>query len=171
MIDRVRQALEQATPELLLVANDLQASEWLPGVAIVADLHRGAGGLAGVEAALATGRDALVAAWDMPFVTPELLSELSVRGRSPEVDVVIPESESPHGWEPFCAFYSARLFPTLARFLDGGGRAAHDFLRQTARVERMPLREVERFGDPARLFFSVNTAEDLARARAMAVAQ
>jgi molybdopterin-guanine dinucleotide biosynthesis protein A len=171
IIDHVRRALEAVTPDLLLVANDPGAAEWQPGVALLSDVRPGAGGLAGIETALGTGRDALVVAWDMPFVAPELLAALAKRGRSLRVDAVVPESESPHGIEPFCAFYSARLLPALAGFLAGGGRAAHDFLNQTDRIDRMPLAEVKRFGDPPRLFFSVNTADDLARARALAAAQ
>jgi molybdopterin-guanine dinucleotide biosynthesis protein A len=171
VIDRVAAALQAVTPQLLLVANHPGASHWLPGVAVAADLHPGAGGLAGVETALSRGGDALVVAWDMPFVTPTLLNALLSAARAHDADVAAPESESPYGLEPFCAFYSARILPSLSMFLSGGGGAAGDFLRDVPRLYRMPLAEVERLGDPRQFFFSVNTPADLERARVMATAR
>jgi len=168
VVDHVAKALRQVAPELLLVANDSEASKWLPGVAVVADLHPGAGGMAGVEAALSQGRDALVVAWDMPFVTPRILEVLVQAAMDHDANVVLPESSSPYGFEPFCAYYSIRVRESLARFFDGGGGAARDFLGQVPRVHRIPISAVEKLGDPRRLFFSVNTPDDLERARAMA---
>jgi len=170
IIDRVASALRPVTRELLVAANDPYASRWLPGVAVVADTHRGAGGLAGVEAALSRGQDALVVAWDMPFVTGQLLQLIIDTAQSHDADVALPASDSPYGFEPFCAFYAARVRERLGTFLDAGGGPARDFLRRLARVHVIPVAEVERVGDGRRLFFSVNTPNDLERARAMAKA-
>lgn len=164
-------ALRQVTAELVLVANDPTAGTWLPDVAVMSDIHPGAGGLAGVEAALSGGRDALVVAWDMPFVTAELLGALRDASAEQDACVVVPESHAPHGVEPFCAFYSAAARKPMEEFLEVGGRAAHEFLAQLPRVHRLPLSAIQRFGDPRRLFFSVNTAAELARARAMAAVE
>lgn len=168
VIDRVATELRTVAPELLLVANDPDATRWLPGVAVLSDLHPGAGGMAGVEAAVTHAGDALVVAWDMPFVSATLLRALLKAARERDADVALPESVSPYGFEPFCAFYSARILPSLSAFFASGGGAARDFLGQVTRVYRMPLAEVEQHGDPRRLFFSVNTREDLERAREMA---
>jgi len=151
----------------VIVANDASAVEWLPGVAVLADRLSGAGGLAGVDAALATGRDALVVAWDMPFVTSQVLEAIVTRAMATDADVVVPESESPFGFEPFCAFYSARTGPALSAFLAGGGRAPRDFLARLTRVERLSISEVSRLGDVRRMFLSVNSPDDLATARAL----
>jgi molybdopterin-guanine dinucleotide biosynthesis protein A len=167
IIDRVADALRGVTSELLLVANAPEADRWLPGVAVVSDIHPGRGGLAGVEAALSVG-DALVVAWDMPFVSSALLQTLFDSARANDADVVVPESESPYGFEPFCAFYSKRVAPQLSAFLGEGGGAARDFIRRLSRVHRLALADVERIGEPQRLLFSANTADDLERARAMA---
>lgn len=170
IVDRVAAALRQVTNELLLVANDGEAPRWLPGVAVVSDSHPGAGGLAGVEAALSRGEgtDALVVAWDMPFVTPALLRAITNAARASDADVALPESDSPYGFEPFCAWYSVRVLPSLTSYLETGGGAARDLLRRLPRVHRVPIADVEKLGDPRRLFFSVNTPEDLELARAMA---
>jgi molybdopterin-guanine dinucleotide biosynthesis protein A len=167
IIDRVASALRSVSEELVIVANDAAAAEWLPGVAVLADRVPGAGGLAGVDAALATGRDALVVAWDMPFVTSQVLEAIFARAMATDADVVVPESESPFGFEPFCAFYSARTGPALSAFLAGGGRAPRDFLAKLTRVERLSMSEISRLGDVRRLFLSVNSPDDLATARAL----
>lgn len=168
IIDRVADALSSVCSRLLLAANDPAASAWLPGVPVVTDAHPGAGGMAGVEAALRHGADVLVVAWDMPFVPGALLRELTDEAAVHSADVVVPESDSPHGFEPFCAYYSVRVLPALTDFLGGGGGAARDFIARLERVRRVTVRDVSRFGDVATLFFSVNTKQDLERARTIA---
>jgi molybdopterin-guanine dinucleotide biosynthesis protein A len=160
--------LREVTPDLLLVANDRDAARWLKGVPVTRDLHPGGGGLAGVEAALSTGRDIVVLAWDMPFVTARVLRALIDVAHDTKADAVLPESESPYGFEPFCGFYSQRVRPLLTRFLEEGGGAAKDFVAQLENVERIPLATLSAMGDPRELFLSVNTHDDLERARAMA---
>lgn len=167
IIDRVAEALRWVTPNLALVSNSADAAHWLPGVAVLKDRVSEAGGLAGVDAALATGNDALVVAWDMPFVSPDLLQVILTTARNTDADVVVPESGSPHGFEPFCAFYSARVAGALQKFL-ASSAAPSDFLAGLPRVARVSLEDIARIGDPARVFMSVNSAEDLMRARAIA---
>lgn len=169
VLDRVAAALAQVTDTLILAANDPLASTWLPGITVVCDEHPGAGGLAGIEAALGAskGRDAVVVAWDMPFVTAALLQALVDAGDAHDADAVLPESESPYGFEPFCAYYSARLREPLSAFFAAGGGAARDFLHGLPRLRLLSTAEVARLGDPSRLFLSINTPQDLDRARAM----
>ena len=168
MIDRVVSALRPVTPEILLVANEPDAVHWLPGIKTRGDVHPGAGGMAGVEAALSDRRDAIVIAWDMPFVTSAFVELLWHRARESQADVVVPNSDSPYGFEPFCAFYSSRILDSLTEFLERGGGAARDFIAQVQRVEHVLTEETARLRDPATLFFSVNTQDDLRRARAIA---
>jgi len=168
ILDRVVSALRGVATDLVLVSNDTAAASWLPGVAVLADRVSGAGGLAGVEVALASRQDVFVVAWDMPFVTPQVTAAIGERARATDADVVVPESESPFGFEPFCAFYAARVGPALSAFLAGGGRAPRDFLAKLTRVERVSRSELDRMGDVRRMFMSVNSPEDLASARTMA---
>jgi molybdopterin-guanine dinucleotide biosynthesis protein A len=162
-------ALRDVCDDVLLAANDDGAPQWIPGIPVVRDRHPGTGGLAGVDAALQRAAGGtLVVAWDMPFITPALLRAVVGAASEHGADLVVPESESPYGYEPFCAFYGKELAQALATFLGRGGGAARDFVRQVPRVHRIPLAEVARIGDPRRLFLSVNTPEDLERARAMA---
>lgn len=170
IVDSVVAALRAVCRDVVLAANDAAAPDWIPGLTVVRDRRPGSGGLAGVDAAMPRlSSGALVVAWDMPFVTPELLGALAGAARTHEADIVVPESESPYGFEPFCAYYGKEVARSLASFLDRGGGAARDFVRQVPRVHRIPLADVARIGDPQRLFFSVNTPDELERARAMAV--
>ena len=162
ILDRVASALRDVTGELLLVANDPAAPQWLPGIRVVADLTPGLGPLGGIQAALhATDGDVLVVAWDMPFVTPGLLRELARRG-SEEGAIVVPEGK-PGRAEPTCAFYPADCRDALDTFLAGGDRTPSRFLASYGRVERLLGAELERFGDPMRLLTSVNAPADLVR--------
>ena len=52
IIDRVRAALEPVVDDLLLIANDDRATDWLPGVRCEADVLRDVGSIAGIHAAL-----------------------------------------------------------------------------------------------------------------------
>lgn len=167
MIDRVAAALRATTDDLLLVANDPAADAWLPGVRRVGDVWLDRGPLGGVHAALMhCGGDVLVVAWDMPFVAPTLLGELRVRARS-GYSAVVPESAAGQ-LEPTCALYAESCRLNLERWLDSGRSGASAFLMQCPDVLRIPVAEVSRFGDPARLFFSINTREALEQAKAFA---
>ena len=166
IIDRVADALRDATDELLLVANHPDAESWLPGVPVQRDLVPNAGGLGGIHAALHRTRTSiLIVAWDMPFVPPVLLHRLRELGDA--VDVAVPESGSRRGIEPLCAFYAPSCLPAIERSL------ARDDLRvigfhDEVRVARLPADEVSAFGNPELLFMNVNTPDELALAEAHA---
>jgi len=165
IIDRVSAALRGVSPELILVANDPAADAWLPGARVVADQRHDAGGLAGLESALSLERDVVIVAWDMPFVTAALLRTILETARRTDADAVVPPSDSPFGVEPFCAFYAARARGALQLFLGAGRRAAHDFVASLARVHILDPHTPDLL--PHSLM-SVNTADDLTRARAIA---
>lgn len=168
MADRVRAALEGVTTDILLSANVPEAERWMPDVTVVRDRHPGSGGLAGVHAALSHAGDAdiLAIAWDMPFVTPELLRLIHARFVDSAAEICVPESPSPHGIEPFCACYGAVVRDRMDDFLAHGGGAARDFLDRCT-VSRVPLHALQGIGDPGTMFLSVNEPADLERARVL----
>lgn len=166
IIDRVAHALRDATDELLLVANDPDASAWLPGVRLAGDVLHGQGSLGGIHAALSHAQTSvLVVAWDMPFVSPGLLHRLRALGD--DADVAAPESGSRRGLEPLCAWYGTACLPAIERSIEAGDRRVVGFY-DVVRVARLPAVEVSAFGDPAWLFMNVNAPDDLARAEAYA---
>jgi molybdopterin-guanine dinucleotide biosynthesis protein A len=169
LLDRVAAALREAASDLLLVANDPGAADWLAGVACIGDALPGGGGLSGVHAALAYARrPVIVAAWDMPFLSGPLLRELARRCVAEDAQACVPLSASPVGMEPFCACYAPSCLDALERAIAGGNAGGARFARALSRVSWMPASETAAYGDPARLFFSVNTPADLQRAEAMA---
>ena len=163
VIDRVAGVLAAETDSLLLIANDLDAASWLPGVRVESDVRPGIGSLGGIHAALVHARTpVIVVAWDMPFVPPGLIAELRARGA--DADVVAPESgSSRRGLEPLCAFYSQACVAPIEHALDADDRRVVGFFEQV-RVARVPAEDVRRFGDPERLFMNVNTPGELALA-------
>ena len=162
VIDRVADALSEAADELLLIANDPSAREWLPHVRIASDVRLHCGSLGGIHAAIVrAGQPVLVVAWDMPFVPAGLLRML--RDAGTRADAALPESGSRRGLEPLCAYYSTTCVPAIERRLDANDMRVVSFF-DDVRVERLPEREVRRFGDPAVLFMNVNTPDDLALA-------
>lgn len=158
IIDRVRAALEPAVDDLLLIANDDGAADWLPGVRCASDVLRQVGSVAGIHAALVhAGAPVLVVAWDMPFVPTGLLRALRDAGQ--DADVAVPESDSRRGLEPLCAYYGPACVPAIERRIAADDRRVIGFY-DDVRVARLPVAEVTRFGDPARLFMNVNTPEE-----------
>lgn len=166
ILDRVVDALAAVLDHPpLLVANHAEAAAWRPDLAVVADHRPGAGSLGGIwTAVLAAPGPVLCVAWDMPFVTPALLHAL-LTGAAP-YDAFLPESDGRRGLEPLCAVYGAACGPAIAQALERGDLRAIAF-HDAVRVGRLPLDAVRACGDPAELFFNVNTPEDLARAEAM----
>jgi molybdopterin-guanine dinucleotide biosynthesis protein A len=146
----------------LLVANAPDAGTWHPDLRVVSDVRPGFGALGGIYTAVVESPAPVVCvAWDMPFVTPALVRRLA-EGLA-AADAVLPQSDGRRGVEPLCAAYGPACRDAIARSLDEGDLRAIAF-HADIRVDILPLTEVARCGDPAALFFNVNTADDLARA-------
>lgn len=169
IVDRVADALRPVSDALLIVSNDPDAAQWLPGVRTAADLRPGCGSLGGIHAALVhAGTPALVVAWDMPFVPAALLAEMrSLAGRY-DVDAVVPESDGRWRAEPLCAYYAQTCIPVLEQRLADRALRVGDFL-DAVRVKRVPTATVRAYGNPTLLFLNVNTPDDLTRANEAAL--
>ena len=105
ILDRLVDAMTDAfgVPPLL-VANAPDAATWRPGLDVVSDVRPGLGALGGLYTAVRAGPAPVVgAAWDMPFVTPGLLTALAA-GLA-DADACLPESQGRRGLEPLCAAY------------------------------------------------------------------
>lgn len=161
--DRALSALRAATTNQVIVANDRAAAEWFRGERVVADETPGLGPLGGLTTALraADGAPVLVVAWDMPFVTGGLLRELSRRAEGGAAAVV--PVHGPERWaEPLCAWYAAEALATSRALLEAGARRAGALFDALPGAAVMGDAELAPFGDPARLFTSVDTPRLLA---------
>src|SRR6266550_7588537 len=166
ILDRVVDAVAAAVQQPpLLVANDPASLAWRPDLRTIPDVRPGCGSLGGIYTALVSGAGpVLCVAWDMPFVTAELLAGL-IETAAP-YDACLPESGGRRGIEPLCAVYGPACAPAIERRLDSGDLQAISF-HADVRVGILSLAEVKAFGDPDELFFNVNTPADLARAEAL----
>jgi molybdopterin-guanine dinucleotide biosynthesis protein A len=156
-------ALRGATTSQLVVANDPRAAAWFPGMRVVADEVPGLGPLGGLATALhaAAGAPALIVAWDMPYVTTELLAELRRRGER-GASAVVPVHGQERQAEPLCAWYAAEAVSSCLALLEAGARRAAALFDALPRTEMMGDADLARFGAPARLFTSVDSRGELA---------
>ena len=163
ILDRLVAVLEQALgASPLLVANAPEAPGWRPDLRVVRDVRPGLGSLGGIYTAVVEAPAPVVCvAWDMPFVTPALVTTLAAG--LDRYDVFLPESDGRRGVEPLCAAYGPACAAAIARSLDASDLRAVGF-HQSVRVGTLALDAVRELGDPARLFFNVNSADDLAKA-------
>ena len=174
VVERVLRALRGATPDVVLIANEPGLFSGLAlGIPSRPDVVRGAGPLAGIQAALRWAEEegrpgALCVACDLPFVPASLLRRIiEAASEDADADAVVPEDQGRRGIAPLCAFYSVRALPTAEALLAADERRVVALLERL-RTARIPLDEVRRHGDPATLFLNVNTPEDHARAQAIA---
>ena len=167
IIDRVRAALEPVVDDLLLIANDDAAAEWLPNVRCERDVLQGVGSVAGIHAALThAGSAVVVVAWDMPFVPTQLLRTL--RDAGAHADAAVPESDSSRrGLEPLCAYYGSECIGAIEGRIASGDRRVVAFY-DDIRLARVSADVVAQFGDPSLLFMNVNTPEERVLAEAHA---
>jgi len=166
ILDRVVdgvQAVTGAPP--LLIANAPGASAWRPDLKTIPDARPGCGSLGGIYTAVtAAPEPVLCVAWDMPFV-PECLLRVLIEGAG-NYDAFLPESSGRRGLEPLCAVYGPACGPAIERRLETGDLKAISF-HADVRVGILSLAQDRAFGDPAELFFNVNTPDDLERAEAL----
>jgi len=163
ILDRLVAAFQEALGQApLLVANAPDAAGWRPDLRVVPDRITGAGATGGLYTALIEGPGPVVCvAWDMPFVPAGLLAALA--DGLGDRDACLPASDSRRGMEPMCAAYGPAAAPAIAAALAAGDRRAIGF-HDRINISILPLTRVQQFGDPATLFFNVNTADDLAEA-------
>ena len=97
----------------------------------------------------------------MPFVTRDLLALIAERGVN-EAFAVLPEGE--FGIEPFCGLYTPACRPFVERAIDERDLRATALPSRFPSFTRIAASDVATIGDPAHLFFNVNTFDDLNRA-------
>jgi molybdenum cofactor guanylyltransferase len=148
----LRAAAEAGLPALVVAKSDSELPPLQAPIVREPDSPRHP--LCGVLAALrhAGGRAVLAVACDMPFLSARLLAWMAEMG---EAAVVTVDGHA----QPLPALYSQATRPALEQALARG-----DSLRAAlalARARSIDEHELRGFGDPRRMFFSVNDASDL----------
>lgn len=167
ILERQLAALHGLVGHLLIVANDPDRFS-AAGIPVVPDLAPGAGALGGVYTAVSAAPDdrTLVVACDMPFLDRRVLSRLIELGSV--ADIAVPHGTS--GLQPLCATYSRACVPELRLRVETGRLGLREFIREARglRLAELAAADIAPLGDEERLFFNVNTPEDVARAEAIA---
>ena len=147
------------------MANAPEAASWRPDLRVVRDVRPGLGAVGGILTAVVEApAPVVVVAWDMPFVTAPLLRTLA--GGLAEADACLPGSGGPRGMEPLCAAYGPACAPAIEAALAAGDHRAVGF-HDRIRVGILSGSALAALGDPAILFFNVNTPDDGAEAEAL----
>ena len=154
---------EKVCGAVALVGNPSKYSSL--GFPVIEDVFPGYGPLAGIHAALRHS-DApfrLVLGCDMPYLSVEFLEKLQEIAGSPDVDVVVPKSET-FGYEPLCAIYARSCLAPVEKALQAGQRKISDVLDRL-RVRAVSRPEWQAYDRQGTLFRNLNTREDYERAR------
>ncbi len=165
ILDRLVDTLHAAFGRVpVIVANAPEAAAWRPDCRVVPDVRTGLGAVGGIYTAVQEGpAPVVVVAWDLPFLRADLLRRLALGLTT--ADAVLPQSDGPQGMEPLCAAYGPACGTAIERAVAEGDLRAVGFHR-FLRIDILTVAQVRQFGDPAELFFNVNTAADLAAAEA-----
>jgi molybdopterin-guanine dinucleotide biosynthesis protein A len=165
IIDRVMQSMKVATgEEPIIVANAEGADQWIDGVTVIPDTHVDCGSLGGLHAAVAHDKSpVLVVAWDMPFVTPDLLEQI-IKTFDEDTKTTLPASKNERsGVESMCAIYDPSCLKLIEAQIEDEDYRASGFL-ENIKHHIIPLEEFGEPEDAERLFFNVNSQDDLEKA-------
>ncbi len=135
--------------------------EGFSGWRICEDIIPGRGPLSGLHAALtlASADYSFVAACDMPFLNEDFLRHMMTQTEG--CDIVVPYLSG--RYEPIHAIYSKSCLPIVTELLGAGSLSVLD-LYPRVKVRRVEENEIKRFDPDLRMFFNINTEEDLSRA-------
>ena len=157
LIEHVARVLSGLFDRRLLVTNSPEEYAFL-GWPMTGDLTRGAGPLAGIEAACATIETpwAFITACDMPLLDPALIRRLCAK--ADDWDVVLP---APGGQrEPLHALYHRRILPQVTASLARGEKRISDLLTRL-RVRELNAAELGLGSQTLRPFININFTQEL----------
>ena len=158
-------ACRPVVSRLVFQGDDPALHRAFPDLSVWADPDPGQGPLGALVAALQRvgGEPVLLLACDLPFVTAALLQGVAAALEGYDWAVPVHAGRS----HPLCAAYSPAVLPVADALLRQGRRSMHSLLESPGlsgcRIVPDPT-----WGDPDRLFFNLNTPEDLAQATRLA---
>lgn len=166
LIERVLQAIAPLSDDLVIVANQPEAYDYLR-VRVIGDIYPGKAALGGIYSGLLVAQhaQAFVLGCDMPFLNPALLQYMIAL--APGHPIVIPCYDG--HLEPLHAIYHKMCLEPMAKLIAANQLQIANVLRH-APIRYIGPEELDRF-DPDRLsFFNINTPQDLERAEELAPA-
>ena len=157
IIDRTIRIFRELFDEIVLVTNEpLAYLEF--DLKIVTDIIKGKAALGGIYTGLfhSSCEHAFVCPCDMPFLNADLIRYM--KDRTKGYDIVVPVE--PKGFQPLHAIYSRRCMPAMKKCIDEDRLKISGFYEK-ARVLEIPPEVVAPFDPEGRMFFNINSPDDL----------
>lgn len=163
MLATVVAALRPLFSDIIVVTNTPELYRDLKA-RLVPDVIPGRGPLSGFHAGLlaSTYRYNFIVACDMPFLQPSFIMYLLEQ--APGYDVVVPRRGE--YLQPLHAVYSRHCLKAIEDCLIEGKYKAFAFYPRV-KVRYVDVDRLVGSNDPEKIFFNINTPDDLARARRM----
>lgn len=164
LIRRIADELAGDFAKIIIVANDPGPYKDF-GCKVTGDIIPGRGPLGGIHAGLTASpyRLNFVTACDMPFIKGPLAAHMVAR--TGDADALVPRIDDK--WQPLFAVYSRDCLQAIEDCLDRD-RCKVTAFYPAVRVNYIEEDVVRKFSAPDRLFFNINTPDELARARVIA---
>ncbi|MBI4753411.1 molybdenum cofactor guanylyltransferase [Candidatus Desantisbacteria bacterium] len=171
VIEILIERLQGVCSQIIIVSNQLKGDGY-HGVRIVKDVICGIGPLGGIHAGLLASNTHhnLVIACDMPFINIEFIKYMIAQVK-PEDDAIIPMIHNRA--EPLCGIYAGSCIPVIEG-LAGTTTGVHPekkargfcVLRLLDEVKVRYIEEeiIRQFDPQMRMFFNINTVEELQQA-------
>jgi molybdenum cofactor guanylyltransferase len=157
LIDRTVRVLKDIFSEVMIVTNS--PMEYLDlGLPLVTDIIKDKGSLGGIYTGLfyASSDKSFITACDMPYLNKPFI-EFMV-GKAGKHDIVAPNL--PEGYQPLHAVYSKRCLPGIKARIDQNKLKITGFYKGMD-VLIIPPEAIRTFDPEGRMFFNVNSREDL----------
>ena len=168
LIERLRDRFTVLESEILVICNDFSGYEYL-GLPLHKDEFPGRGALGGLLTALTittTPYLGLIAA-DMPFASPQLLTQLLERIQHTGADAALPSTDG--GVEPLHGVYQPKTCLPLVKQAIANDRWRMRSWHDQAQVEILdPIETIQAAGSE-HTFVNLNTPEEFSAAEEMAL--
>jgi len=168
LVQRVIDRVSPIADELIVTTNRPTDYSFLD-LRLVSDLIPDRGALGGLYTAIASATHPLVAvvACDMPFASPRLIEGMTNLMVQHEADVVIARSDG--GYEPIHAVYRRETcLPAIVSAINENKWKVISWFPQV-KVYELTAAELNSFNPDGLAFWNVNTPEEFAEAKALAL--
>ena len=158
LIDNILSVYRKIFSEIIIVTNDPLSYKEFSDTVLVTDIYKEKGALGGIYTGLfyATYDYSFVAACDMPFLNEDFIIYLTEQiGKH---DIIVPELSE--GFQPLHAIYSRNCLSHIKKLMIADKLKIAGFYKEV-RLLSIPKEKIKPFNKDGRLFFNVNTPEDL----------
>ncbi|MDI6704306.1 MAG: molybdenum cofactor guanylyltransferase [bacterium] len=160
IIERIIDVLSNLFEDIIVVAKNQELYKDF-NVKVTEDIIPNLGPLGGLYSGLLKSNTFhnLVLASDMPFINPSFVNYM--KGKIDDYDILIPAIDE--RTEPLHAIYSKRCLEAIKNRLDKGLLSMQSFFSDV-KVRYILKEEIESFDPNYRMFFNVNTKDDVEEA-------